>query len=1147
MRRRFIPYFRGFMSNRNELLAKLDAFIRKYHRNALIRGALITSAVGGTGWLTAVFAEQLGHFGVAGRTVMFWTFLAVFAASLVGWVIRPLLALLGIGPRLSREDASRLIGNHFPEIADKLLNTLQLQAQAQDAPDASLLIASIDQRMLDMAPVPFLAAINVRENLKYLRYALPPLVIFAAIWTWHPDWVKEPSERLIAHRASFVPPPPFSFELKTDPLTTPMNAQMIVEVQLVGNAIPGVVSLVSDGASFRMRPTSTPGLFRHTFPSIRTTTPFHFSAGGFDSETFEVVPLPIPGIGNFSISVEAPAYTDWTAEDLQNVGDLRVPEGSNVVWQVAPRDADRMRLRMGEADLAPTLMPNSAFRFQTTAEASAAYWMIPENDALGAPDSIRYSIQVIEDQYPAIRIQEEADSVFRKIRYFYGSVQDDYGFSRLRLSAKFIERGEPGNDLVASASELAVGEVIHVDLPTPSGRSGDFVHRWDLNDLGVQPGDVLEYWFEVFDNDGIHGPKSTRSTTLVHATPTASEIKEERKEQGEQLTDELKERREDAEELRSELDELKAQLREDDEFDWQDERAVEEFLKKQEELRQQLEELREQNAQMNMQDQEFSPEEERIMEKQQQLEELMENVMSDELQSIYDEMRRLMEEMSPDILEEMNEQLDEMTVDQESLEKELDRALEQFKQLEWEKGLEDFMSEMEDLAQKQEELAQDTENETAPNEELKERQEKLNEEFEKLAEDYNDLEKKNEELENPNPMMDIGDEQQQIQEEMKESAEQLEKNKNKKASQQQQQAADDMKQMAQQMQQMQMEMQSQSSEEDMDALRALLENIITLSFDEEQVMADVRSTAGDDPRYTEHGQTQRRLKDDAKLVEDSLFALSKRVPQLSAMVNREIGLVNHHMEKALGGFGDRLTDEITANQQYVMTSFNNLALMLDEALQQMQQAMAESQPGSGNCEKPGGNGKPSPSPSAGEMKRMQDALGKKLEQMKKAMGEGANAGMTPSEKRKLSKELADMAAQQRALREMANKKGSELNQAGQGEGNGFKQIAAEMEELERQLVNREVDLEAIERQRDIMTRLLEAENAERIRGEKEERESRTGTDLATPPPPSMQEYLEKKESETEWLRTIPPELEPYYRERVNEYFNTLGNDIFPEP
>ena len=71
------------------------------------------------------------------------------------------------------------------------------------------------------------------------------------------------------------------------------------------------------------------------------------------------------------------------------------------------------------------------------------------------------------------------------------------------------------------------------------------------------------------------------------------------------------------------------------------------------------------------------------------------------------------------------------------------------------------------------------------------------------------------------------------------------------------------------------------------------------------------------------------------MVEDSLFELSLRIPQIAPAVNREIGLINHHMELALGGFGDRETDQITSNQQYVMTSFNNLALMLDDALQQI--------------------------------------------------------------------------------------------------------------------------------------------------------------------------------------------------------------------
>ena len=299
-------------------------------------------------------------------------------------------------------------------------------------------------------------------------------------------------------------------------------------------------------------------------------------------------------------------------------------------------------------------------------------------------------------------------------------------------------------------------------------------------------------------------------------------------------------------------------------------------------------------------------------------------------------------------------------------------------------------------------------------------------------------------------------------------------------------------------------------------------------------MEAVRETAADYPAYVDHGQTQQRLQSDARMVEDSLFALSKRIAVIASTVNHEIGLVNHHMTKAISGFSDRQTPLITEQQQYVMTSFNNLALMLDEALRAMQQQMAEGQPGSGNCEKPGGNGSPSSSPSAGDMKKMQKALGEKLERMKWELGQAGGKGG-----RQMSKELAELAAQQAALRQLAEKKAAELNEYGSGNGNGMKAIAAEMEELERDLVNKDLDAASLIRQQDLMVRLLEAENAERMRGEDEQRKSHSGDDSLVPEFPQMIDYLKVKERETELLQTIPPELVQYYRERVNEYFNNL--------
>ena len=65
-----------------------------------------------------------------------------------------------------------------------------------------------------------------------------------------------------------------------------------------------------------------------------------------------------------------------------------------------------------------------------------------------------------------------------------------------------------------------------------------------------------------------------------------------------------------------------------------------------------------------------------------------------------------------------------------------------------------------------------------------------------------------------------------------------------------------------------------------------------------------------------------------------------------------------------------------------------------------------------------------------------------------------------------------------------------------------------------------------------------------MRGEDEQRKSRAGRDDRIPETPQLIDYLKFKEKETELLQTIPPELLPYYRERVNEYFNNL--DLGPE-
>jgi hypothetical protein len=245
------------------------------------------------------------------------------------------------------------------------------------------------------------------------------------------------------------------------------------------------------------------------------------------------------------------------------------------------------------------------------------------------------------------------------------------------------------------------------------------------------------------------------------------------------------------------------------------------------------------------------------------------------------------------------------------------------------------------------------------------------------------------------------------------------------------------------------------------------------------------------------------------------------------------------MSSAIENIPERKTPEITTSQQYVMTSFNNLALLLDEALKQMQSQSSCSKPGQGNCEKPGGSGS-KPKPSAGQMKKMQQQLAKQLEEMKK---NGQNKGENKGNQGQMSKQLAEMAAKQAALRRMAEDKAGELNQDGSGKGNEFKQISREMEEIQKDIVNNKINEQTLQKQQNLMVRLLKAEEAERTQEMDNERKSKEGSDNVQSHPDQYYEYMLKKKRESELLKTVPPALKPFYKDKVNSYFNKIGSSI----
>ncbi len=1131
--------------NYQNLIEKLDEFIRKYYKNLLLRGLIYSSGLLLLFFISATTLEYFAHFGSGVRTVLFYSFLLASGFILLKYIAIPLTKLYKFGKVISHEEASAIIGKHFSNVQDKLLNVIQLQSQHSSAlrsPDSELLSASIDQKTKELKPIPFTSAVDFSENRKYLKYALLPVLVITVILFAAPSIITDGTKRLVKHSEYFEKEAPFQFVITNSDLKTVTQEDYELKIKLTGDEIPDNVYVEIDGNEFKLDKENIIN-FNYIFKNVQKNIPFQLSADGFKSREYELIALPNPVLLNFEIALAYPKYLNKKDEVLKNTGDLIVPAGTKLSWNFNTQNTQQLRLNFNDTSFSVAPTAENNFIYSTRMFRDKSYSVTTANQFLKSKDSVTYSINVIPDAYPQITVAEKKDSTSTKRISFRGEVKDDYGFNRLSFNYRFISDNDTASSdkykkMTTNNTPIAIGK---------AQTQEQFYHYWDMTELGVTPGDQIEYYFEVWDNDGVTGSKSSRTQKMIFKAPTLKELEENTDKNNNKIKDDLEQSIREAKEVQKELADLQRKVAEKKDLSWEEKKKLKELLDKQKNLQKKIENVKNENMQNNEQKNEYKQPNEEMLEKQKQLEELFDKVMTPELKEKYDELQKLLEKLDKD---KVQEALDKMKLENKDLLKELDRNLEIFKQLEVEQKMQESIDKLNEMAKKQEELAKQSEEKKADAQEQKAKQDDLNKKFEDLKKDLKELEKKNSELEEPKTMENTEQKQNEIKNEMQKSSESLSENKKKDAAKSQKEAAEKMEEMAQQMEQAQEKEQSEQEGEDIDKMRGLLENLIQLSFGQESLMGQLSKTKTNDPQYVKINQKQKKLKDDSKMIEDTLLALSKRVPQIAAAVNKEISAINMNMDKALEEITESQTpavdgknhkQEALSRQQFAMTSINNLALMLNEALASMQaQAKKPGKPGSGSCKKPGGKGE---KPSMASMRQMQEQINQQIKKLKEGMEKGGNKpGSKPGMGGMggMSKELAQLAAQQAALRQELQKMSDQINKEGKGAG-GMSKLAEKMEETETDLVNKMISPETIKRQEEILTRLLESEKAEKEREMDEKRQSNESKNAIYSNPNEFLEYKMLKQKETELLKTVPPSLTPFFKIKVNQYFNNFGN------
>jgi hypothetical protein len=1095
---------------------KIRSFKRKYYLDLFVRGLILSILILSTYYLIAALLEHNLWLEPWARFTAFFTFFIIAAYCVLRFLKEPLQWWI-VRRGLSEEQSARIIGTHIPSVRDRLLNFIQL---SKGGGSNALAYASVIQKSREFEPLSFESIVDLKQNTRFAKYLFIPLILILGILIINRSILTQSTDRIIHFSRKYSPAAPFEFVIQNNTLNGFYNEDFKLDVELKGAAIPEESFIVTGSQRIKMERTSA-GRFSYTFEKLQKPVDFQIEGAGFYSPTNSIKVFNRPELNQFKIELDYPRYLKRANESLINVGNLEIPEGTTVTWKLNTAFTENASFTFlsDSAENRTQESDNQFFTHKKRFTKPDRYEIVLRNSKSQNKDRINYTVDVVKDQHPSIVVNNLQDSILYERVLLGGRVGDDYGVTQLAL--KYFVINDDGKEIKSATLAIPVSK---------DQVQQNFFYNWNVDSLTLLPGYKLEYFLQVWDNDGVNGRKSTKSAMYSFSMPTKTDMMNQIKSSQAQTENKIDQGVSKAKELQEQIEEATQKLKGKQNLNWQDKKMLEDIIQQKQSLDQVVEKLREENKLLDQKKDAFTEQDKRIKEKAEQIQKLMDELLDEETKRLFEELQKLLKENTD--INDIQKLLNKLNQNTDNLEKELERTLELFKEIQFDFKFEQAINKLGDQIKKQENLLEKTEqlekdqkgrNDKSMEEALEKQSQELAKEQEELINDTKENQAEMEELKELGEELHKGEavpdqeETDEIMKDQKESQEQLEQNKPSKSKTPQKNSLQKMQQMQQQMQSSQSSMSMEMDMENLESLRQIIHSLVKLSYDQESLMKQFNELTPNDPRFNSIAQKQLKLKDDSQVLEDSLLALGKRDPFMGSVITKEIGELNTHLDKTIEANNERRRPQASTEMQASMTAINNLALLLDDHFEMMMQMMANAKPGMGKQKQKGQK------PSLGQM---QQKLNERIQQLKNSGKSGKS----------LSEELAEMAAEQERIRK-ALQEMQEKMKDGTNPGNN---LPGKMEQTEMELVNKQLTDQLIKRQQEILTRLLETEKSIREQDLDDERKGETAKEYDKEIPKAFEEYLRLKEKEVELLKTVPPKLYPYYKKEVNEYFKRMG-------
>ena len=1102
-----------------EIIKKLERKTKRGQVFMAYKGALITVLLCSSVFFVITLAESLFHFSSGVRTVLFFLFILSVVGSAAYLVAVPLLKYFRFFRRTDYFSEAAEVGSYFPSLKDELLNAMQLVSGSYGSGYSSELIDAAFRRIyFKSEELRFEEVIDFRKVKSMILYAAGVLLLMLMLIVLVPG-LASASSRLYNFSQDFIPPPEFVLNVFPGDAQASKGDNITVKITASGIIPKEVYAAVKSEAQTDFKPerltADSSGVFEYTINSIRSSVDYYAYSGDISSRIYRIEVSDKPLIKNLEITVTPPAYTGLPEITQTDNGNISAIMGSRAYIRIS----SNKELRKAELSFGDSVVKNLEVRYSSASGRfilnNETEYRIHLADAAGSPNEspVTYKITLLEDEYPQIEFTEPGADVdlANDNRLPLGiKISDDFGFSRLlvryRLSESRYEK--PHKDY--SVFELAIPE---------RQKEAEISYIWNLSSLNLATDDVVSYYAEVSDNDRVSGPKSSRSPEFKIRIPSLDEILVQADQKHSQVANDLEKTLKEAEELKKTLDKISNDLKQDKkELSWEEKEKIENALDKFEQLQDKLQKSAEDMNELRKDLQKNNLLSKETLEKYMELQKLFEELSGDEFKKAMDQLRNLLEKMDR---KSAMDSFENLKVNEENLRKGIERTINLLKRVrieqkveelvkrsgEVDKNLEDIMKESnpsQNSLRKQENMTAEMKNIEKEMEKLLDEMEGLDDmpkdEMEKISEEFNKQE--NEKLSS-------------------EALENLKQNLMQQARQKQSQLSKNMKNFAEEMQQLQQQLQQQSQMQVFSDMMRILENLITLSKKQEELIKE--SMNFNDSPSSRNAEKQTNLQRNLDNLIRQLGELSQKTFAVTPEMGKALGDAKREMTKSTQAIQSKNGSLAANSQQDAMKSLNEAASSMQSSMEAMMQA--------------GGGGGMSLMQQLGQMAQQQMGLNNLTQKMM----QGNQGQLSLSEQA----ELRRIQEQQELIKKSLEELNREAKLSGESKKipSNLENIVKQMEEVISDMDTGQLDDNLVQKQERILSRLLDAQRSLNERDFEKQRESFSGENVVRKSPSGLN-YGDRQEEKLkdELNRSFDEGYKKDYESLIRSYFEELRKE-----